>query len=361
MACSTADAASAVAPSICARLVRRMRASPATVLKDQSVPNMRPWIVNAVSHPAQGEPVYPHLPSVWRTMGGAGATIPTIESLPGTDLAMVSAVAGADDCLQFAFFEWKQGGAFHAIADPPMGAAVLCSREGVWGGYATVLGRPAFIAYGLLGPANRDSLLIIAPWKAKHWGPACPVSIRFRYRYDVTQLYCGASDEVCRAARKLAPEVKRRYHAWDVSSVDALNEGGGLPLKFHFGGAPSAQGKALVARARTIGISRRLTSGGNGQPAWLRQASPRAFEYFPLELAGHLYVAAAGRWGIYPANRLANHWLFIVFHAPSVSTRRLVVLTAFTAHRVTSGVRAIDARNESVAASGPDSTSIPSF
>lgn len=358
---SKAGAESAAAPSICARLVRQMRASPATVLKE-GVSKLLPWIVNAVPRPAEAQPVYRYLPRVWRTMGGRGATFPTIESLPGTDLSMVSAIAGSGDCLQFAFFEWKPGSAFHAIADPPMDSEGLCSRQGVWGEYAAVLGQPAFIAYGSLNPDNLDFLAVIAPWKGKNWGRACPVSIRFAYRYEVTRLYCGASQEACDAARKVAPEVRRRYHAWDVSGIDAFNDYGGMPAKFLFGGAPSAQGQALVSRARRIGIPGDLTPGDDASPAWLRHLSPYASVYFPLTLDGHVYVGAAAR----SANNrrtayLRHHWLFILFQAPHAGSQRLVALAAFTVHRVTSGVRSITARNESASASDVQSTRIPIF
>ena len=72
--------------SICSRLVAQLRASPATVLNDLLVKKtmLPPWIVNASSHPAQGDPAYHYLPPDWRTMGGRGASFPTIESLPGT-------------------------------------------------------------------------------------------------------------------------------------------------------------------------------------------------------------------------------------------------------------------------------------
>ena len=102
----TAEATSAVPPSICSRLAVQMRASPATVLEDLVVKKtMQPWIVNASSQPAQGDPAYRYLPPEWRTMGGRGASFPTIESLPGTELSMVSAIAGSGDCLQYQFFE----------------------------------------------------------------------------------------------------------------------------------------------------------------------------------------------------------------------------------------------------------------
>lgn len=174
-------------------------------------------------------------------------------------------------------------------------------------------------------------------------------------------LYCGASEKLCGAARKVAPEVKRRYHAWSVSGIDAFNDYGGLPTTFQFWCGSSAQGNALVARARKMAISRHVTRGRKGHPAWLKHANPHDFEYFPLELGGHLYVGAAGRWGIYPANRLDGHWLFMVFQAPNAGSHRLVPLAAFTVHRVTSGVRSITATNESASASETQSTSIPIF
>lgn len=217
------------------------------------------------------------------------------------------------------------------------------------------------IAYGPLNPDNMDALLIVTPWKDNNWGRPCPVSIRFRYRYDVTRLYCGACEKVCNAARKIAPAVKGRFHAWSVSATDAFNDYGGLPPKFQFGDAPGVKSKALVARARRIGISKRLRRGSNRQPAWLRHASLHEFAYFPSELGGQLYVGAAGRWGVYPANRLEDHWLFIVFRAPNVRTDRLVVLSAFTVHRLTSAVRSITARNESASASAIQSATIPRF
>ncbi|MGH8169547.1 MAG: hypothetical protein ACRETJ_03305, partial [Steroidobacteraceae bacterium] len=356
----SARAKSVIAPSICSRLVTQMRGSPATVLKDQSVPKMLPWIVNAVSRPAEGEPVYRYLPRIWRTMGGRGATFPTIESLPGTDLSMVSAIAGSGDCLQLSFFEWKQGSAFRAIDFPPMSLDSLCSRDGVWGGLAAVLGQPAFIAYGSLDPSNMDSLLVIAPWDGKRWGRACPVSIRFRYRYDLTRLYCGAFEAVCDAARKVAAKVKRRYDTWATSSAALFNDLGRSAPRFQFGGPPSARGQALVARARLVGTRpRKFAPGSDAGRAWLRQLVPNSTEYFPLTLDGNLYAGAASLSRRTKFTR--PDWLFIVFQPPSAGSRRLVPLAAFKVHRVTSGVRSITARNESASANEMQSTKIPIF
>jgi hypothetical protein len=355
---STAAAKSAIAPSICARLVAQMRAAPATVLNDRVVPKMRPWIINAVSRPAQGDPAYRYLPHEWHIMGGRGASSPTIETLPGTDLSMISAIAGSGDCLQSQFFERRQANAVRVLNGWPI-AAGLCSRQDTWGGLAMVLGEPAFIAYGSLNPDNMDSLLIIAPWKGNAWGRACPVSIRFTYRYEVTQLYCGAPERVCAAAHKVAAEVRRRYHAWDVSDNEAFNDYGHTGPKFRFRGAPSAHGRALVALARKLGIPRHLAPAHRARAAWLQRIRPYAAVYFPLKLNGTLYVGAATRTSNrYPAY-LWHHWVFIVFTPPNARTHRLTSLAAFTVHRITSGVRSIEARNESAPANETQSTRIP--
>lgn len=358
---SIAVANAAVAPSICLRLATQMRGSPATVLEDRSAPKMSPWIITAVARPADGEPVYRYLPPVWRRMGGNGATFPTIESLPGTDLSLVSAIAGSGDCLNFTFFEWREGSALRVVGDPPMSLGPLCSREGAWGGLATVLGQPAFIAYGSLDPDNMDSLLIVAPWTGKTWGRPCPVSIRFRYRYEVTPLYCGAAKDLCNAASGVAPEVKRRYHAWDVSFAEAFNGGGGLPPRFQFGNALSPQDQAIVARAQSMGIPQHLTPASDGGPEWLHHLSPYGSVFFPLRLGRNLYVGAAARSANASTAYSGRHWLFMVFQAPNASSQRLVPLAAFTVDRVTDGVRSVEARNDSAPASDAESTRIPAY
>lgn len=54
----TAEATPVVPPSICSRLAAQMRRSPARVIMDQTVPKMLPWIVSALRHQAEQEPVY---------------------------------------------------------------------------------------------------------------------------------------------------------------------------------------------------------------------------------------------------------------------------------------------------------------
>lgn len=124
-----ARAESPAAPSICSRLVAKLHASRSTVLNDLIVKKtmLPPWIVNATSNLPQGDPAYRHLPPIWHTMGGRGASFPTIESLPGTTLSMVSAIAGSGDCLQYQFFERKRGGAVRLLGSPPI-ESDLCSR-----------------------------------------------------------------------------------------------------------------------------------------------------------------------------------------------------------------------------------------
>lgn len=335
----TAEATPAAPPSICSRLVAQMRRSPAQVVKDQTVPRLLPWIVSASPRPAEQEPVYRFLAPKWRL-----PLVPTIESLPGTDLFMASTILGSGDCLNAMFFEWKRGQPLRVLHWPPVSTGA-CSRQGVWGGLATILGQPAYMEYGSLDPNGMDALIAIAPWDGKDWGPPCPVSIRFTYRYDVTQLYCGAADRVCNAAGKVAAEVKRRYHAYSVSFIQAFNSGVALP-KFQFQGALSGQDRTLVARARQIGIPRQIVPAGGADPAWLHHFHPYGSEYFPLTLDGTRYVGVATRSASSRTAYLRHHWAFILFQAPTSGSRRLLALAAFTVHRGTSGVKSIQAADE---------------
>ncbi|HJS92326.1 MAG TPA: hypothetical protein VJ738_20340 [Steroidobacteraceae bacterium] len=346
--CPTGSAKSAVAASICSRLVRQMRLSPATVAKDETVPKMLPWIVPAQPHQAEEEPVFPFFAPKWHL-----PLPPTIESLPGTDLFMASTILGSMDCLNGMFIEWKRGSAVRVLSWPDIPTSA-CSRAGVWGGLATVLGQPAYIEYGSLNPNNMDSVVVIAPWEGKNWGRPCPVSISFTYRYDVTLLDCGATKELCDAARRVAPEVKRRYDAYLVSFNEAFTNGVPFP-KFRFRGPLSAGDRAIVARARRIGIPKSVAPGTGAPPAWLRNLNPGAAEYFPLPLDGKLYLGAADS-KVYPSTGWPG-WVFFVFETPTASGQRLIPLAAFTVNRVTSGVRSIEAKNNSTPAS--DSARIP--
>jgi len=334
----TAKAVSAASPSICSRLAAQMSRSPATVVKDQTVPKMLPWIVSALPHAAEGEPVYRFLAPKWHL-----PLSPAIESLPGTDLYMASTILGSADCLNGMFVEWKPGGILRVLGWPRI-PTDACSRTGVWGSLAMVLGQPAYIEYGSLDPTNLDSVVVIAPWTGKDWGPPCPVSIRFSYGYDVTLLYCGPAKAVCNAARKVAPEVQRRYEAYSARFIEAFNNGIPFP-KFQFRGPLDAKDRALVARARRLGIPTNVTPGSGAAPAYMRNLNPGATEYFPLPLEGKLYLGAADH-KAYP-NSSWPEWLFFVFEPPTARSRQLVPLAVITVQRGTTGVKSIEARNES--------------
>lgn len=336
-----AAATSAVPPSICSRLAAQMRRSPALVVKDLTVPKMLPWIVSALPHPAEREPVYRFLAPKWRL-----PLPPTLESLPGTDLFMASTILGSGDCLNAMFFEWKRGRPLRPLGWPPISTGA-CSRDGVWGGLATVLGQPAYIEYGSLDPNNMDALVAIASWEGRNWGQPCPVSIRFTYGYEVTQLYCGTGHRVCNAAGKIAPDVKRRFHAYSVSFIQAFNSGVPFP-KFHFHGPLSKTDQTLVAHARQIGMPRQIVPVSDARPAWLQHFHPFGAEYFPLILEGTRYVGVATRTANPRTAYLRHHWVFILFQAPSSSSQRLVPLAIFAVHRGTTGVKSIQATDEFV-------------
>ena len=348
--------------SICSRLVAQLRASPATVLNDLLVKKtmLPPWIVNASSHPAQGDPAYHYLPPDWRTMGGRGASFPTIESLPGTELSMVSAYAGSGDCLQYQFFERKRGGAVRLLGSPPI-ESDLCSRAGTSGSLATVLGEPSFIVYGSDNPDINGPRLNIIPWKGTSWGLTCHVSIHWLHRYPVKLRYCGSDHAVCVAARRVAPAVERRYEKYSAEQNADFNEIGTFSFKgFRFQSTLTTEGRAIVSRARGIAMSRVTEDEHRGAPSWLRNVIPGDVAFFSLSLDGKLYVATttggpdrAGllHWIVPYAKRYfsevgaerENGSLLVVYQPPRARSQRLVPLAVLTMHSGTSGIKSIEA------------------
>lgn len=354
-----AQAKSPAVSSICSRLVAQLHASSATVLNDLLVKKtmLPPWIVNAASHPAQGDPAYRYLPPDWRTMGGRGASFPIIESLPGTALSMVSAIAGSGDCLQYQFFERKRGGAVHLLGSPPI-ESDLCSRHGTWGSLATVLGKPAFIVYGSENPDNNGPRLNIMPWKGTSWGHACHVSIQWMHRYPVKLRYCGSDRAVCAAARKVAPAVQRRYERYSAEQLRDFNEIGTFSLRgFRFHDTLTTRGRALVVRARHIAMSRVTAAESHGAPSRLRVVFSGDVAFFPLRLDGKLYVASATggpdliRWVVPPGKGYFagvegdrnNGSLLVVYQTPRAGNHYLVPLAVLTMHSRTSSIKSIEA------------------
>jgi hypothetical protein len=273
---------------------------------------------------------------------------------------MVSAIAGSGDCLQYQFFERKQGGALRIVGDPPIDSD-LCSRDGTWGSLATVLGEPAFIAYGSPNTDENGSLMNIMPWKGTYWGQACHVSIRLMHRYPVRLLYCGSDRAVCDAARRVAPAVERRYETFSAEQLADFNEVGTFSLQgFRFQSAPTAEGRVLVGRARRIAMSRVAAAESRGAPSSLRVVVPADVAFFPLRLVDKLYVVSitggadpAGliRWIVPHAKRYlgavgTNHGpgsLLVVYQPPRARSRQLVPLALVTMHSQTSGVKSIQA------------------
>ena len=344
-------AVAAASQSVCTRLVTRMRRFPATVVKDATVSawGMRPWITDPIVRLPQETRVYRRLASICRKQMPSGMLIQpltNIEALQGTGLFVVNQIAGSGDCLSSMFVEWKWGGTPRVIADPPSPPFFApCALGGNgWAHSALVLGQPAYIDGTFPDPTNSDALMYFVTWNGKTWSRPCPVSIRYRYRYEVRRLYCAGAQRLCRAAGAIAPQVRRRYTAYMVNLVNAFNGGGPLP-KFRFHGALSAPARALVARARRLGIPKAIAPGHELRPPWLQHLGPYGSEYFPLLIEGKLYVGVATRSSRHRRTAyLRHHWLFIVFQAPAANSGRLRALAAFTVHRVTTGVKSIQAR-----------------
>ena len=347
--CSCASAASTAGPSVCTRLVARMRRAPATLVKDVNGKGAwMPWIIPA-DRVSSDSGAFRRIDSAWAAQfkDPFPPGLSDVETLPGTDLFVANAILGSGDCLSSMFTQWKPGSHLRVIPQPQL-PLDMCSRDDnpSWGTLAMVLGRPAYIGSRSLSGLNDDSLMFISRWTGNTWTAPCPVSIRFTYRYRVTQLYCGVAKRVCNAARKIMPEVKRRYSAYNVRVFDALNNNNPAP-PFHFRHALNPQERSLVARARRIGLPKRITHGSRRRPGWLRHLNPYDAVYFPLRLDGSLYVGAA--------DRRPYQWpgtFFFVFGAPSASTQRLEPLAAYTVHRMASGIKSVQARNESTSWSG---------
>jgi len=353
--CPNAGANSAAESSICTRLVAQMRRSPKTVVKDSrqlelpgslGYDHWMPWITVTNFGVSSDSGAFRRIDSEWAVhhQGPFPPGLTSIDALPGTGLFVANAILGSGDCLNTMFVEWKWGSRLRVIPGPQL-ALDLCGRDDNpgWANPAMVLGQPAYIGSRSLNGTNGDALMLIARWNGKEWTRPCPVSIRFAYRYAVTLLYCGASSGVCNAARRLSPEVTRRYEAYESSVFDALNDRSPVP-KFYFPGILGARGRSLVARARRIGIPKRIAPGSGAPPLWLRHLNPADAEYFPLRVDGKVYLGAAD-YKTYPWPGPSP--VFFVFRAPRASARRLVPLAAFAAQRVTSTVKSIQARNES--------------
>lgn len=349
----TAEATPAVLPSICSRLAAHMRRSPAVVIGGRTVPNMLPWIVNASPYEAEQEPVYRFLAPKWRL-----PLPPTLESLPGTDLFMASRILGSGDCLNAMFFEWKSGSALRPVGDP--GKSGPCGRLGQSGGLAAVLGQPAYVESEPLNPSTSGSVVHITPWRSSGWGPACHVSIQLIHQYPVRLRYCGSDRAVCSAARQVAPAVERRYETYSAEQLADFNEIGTFSFRgFFFQGTPTADGRALVSRARRMAMSRVTAAESAGAPSWLRVVIPADVAFFPLSLDDKLYVASATggadpteliRWILPNPDRYlgpvdpnaGRGALLVVYRAPSGGNQQLVPLAVIAMHSRMSGVKSIE-------------------
>ena len=321
---------------------------------------MRPWIAFAAVHLPQGTEGYGRIAAAWRAQMPKGLFAPPlgkVETLQGTGLFVANTILGSGDCLSPTFFSWQPGGRPLVIGDPQLPLS-LCSRDGSWGRFALVLGQPAYLATGRLNHHSLDEVMFIAPWRAGKWARPCPVSIRFRYQYPVKLRYCGSNGALCRAARKVAPVLARRYHAYSVAQLDAFNAGYSI-IKFRLRAVLTVEERVLVDRARRIAEA---TAESRHAPAWIPSAIPAYFSFFPLRLEHRLYLGAAtgegrswaarwilphGRWssGV-GGNPSKGGSEFFLFSAPHAHAVRLVPLAVFSMHWRVQGVRSIEARDD---------------
>ncbi len=342
-------------PSLCARLASRMRHSPVKAARSLVTPDAprHPWIVFATPGQADGRAVMRHLYPKWeRDSGGIGMS--NLESLPNTDLYLVTRVEGSADCSLETFVRWRTGGTRHLIEGPLVQGP--CSRQDQSGGLAMVLGHPAYVESEPLEPWNKGTVLHIAPWVHNGWGQECHVASQFRYAYPVQQRYCGADQAACRAAQKVAPAVQGRYDAYSAQQNEDFNEIGTFSMRgFRFQGTLGAKGRALVDRARDIAMARIAIAESHGAPAWVRTVVSGDVSFFPLRLDHKLYVASITtggsllRWILPDAKRYLDGngpisvqaSVLMVYQAPGAHSRQLIPVAAFTVETRTIGVTSI--------------------
>ncbi|MHB1870095.1 MAG: hypothetical protein ACYCT1_04495 [Steroidobacteraceae bacterium] len=351
----SAAANGASAESVCARLAAQINGASAAVMRKADLDDrgLQRWITYPAVRLPHDTEVYRRVAAAWRIQfprePGSAPPLMSVEALQGTGLFVANTTLGSDDCLAATFIDWQPGGPVRVIGGPQL-PVPPCGRAGAWAGIARVMGRPAYVETAPVDSTNTDSVRYVMLWSGHAWRRPCAVSIR--YAYSVRQLYCRAAARVCDAARGMFPDLGRRYHRYSLRLKAALNGGAGALPTFHPQGAADAQGRALLSRARRLGISRRLVPAGEASASGARHFSPVVAEFFPLRLEGALYLSAAVHSQHPSAASRRRHWLFVLFDAPRASSRQLVPLAAFTVHRSLSAQTSIGASDEA-ASPGP--------
>ena len=350
----SAAANGASAGSVCARLAAQINGPSAAVMRkaDLEERGLQRWITYPAVRLAQDTEAYRRVAAAWRTQfpraPGSAPPLMSVEALQGTGLFVANTVLGSADCLAATFIEWQAGGPVRVIGGPQL-PAPPCARALRWASIARVMGRAAYVETAPIDSTSTDSVRYVMLWSGQAWRRPCAVSIR--YAYPVQQLYCRAAVGVCAAARRMVPDLGRRYHRDSLREKDALIGSARALPTFRPQGAADAQGQALLTRARRLGMPRRLVPAGEGSAAWARHFSPSAAEFFPLRLKGELYLGAVAhsqRPRTAPSRR---RWLLLLFAAPRASSRRLEPLAAFTVHRTPSAVASIGVSDEAAAPS----------
>ncbi len=341
-----AAASGASAASVCARLGTQIHGAAPAVRRAALLDNRpsQPWITYPAVRLPQDTEAYRRVAAAWRTgyspRPGSAPPLMSVEALQGTGVFVANAILGSADCLAATFIEWQPGGPVRVIDGPQLPVSP-CARAGDWAAVARVAGQPAYVETTSVNSAREDPVHYVMLWSGGKWSPPCAVSIRYADR--VRQLYCRAGASVCGAAGRISPAVKRRYGRYSLGMKQALNGGGGALRIFLAQGAPDAQDGVLLARARRLGIPKRLVPAGAGPAAWARHFSPAAAVLFPLRLVGSRYLGAVVRSQSPRTASLRRDWLFVLFEAPQASSRHLVPLAAFTVHQTIAAVTSIRA------------------
>lgn len=230
---------------------------------------------------------------------------PFLERLPGTRVYMGGALAGSGDCLKAVFVETSRRPSDHPVVRTiasPQGYTSPCI--GIKGGLGTVKGVPSYVESGFVRGSGLDYFIRVTPWRGHSWGHACKLIFHWRDRYRSKVQYC-ARQAPCRAAKAVSTELARNFVAYNHAASRReviLSDGHAVPDLDRSAMGP--QGLAAVARAWRM-LSRQCTTDGD-LPAYMcaqypsRKGGERlysSFEYFPLKLAGRLYIGGIGHLG----------------------------------------------------------------
>lgn len=285
-------------PSLCALLADEARRAPASawaagdplsaLLKPAGQAAASP-VVTALANDAR-----------WRELLAAPEGQPLgVQQLGGASVYLLEDFAGTANCQSLVLVEIKPGQPARQLPPPfDLARMDLCTTQS--GGFAQVLGRPAFVVGGAPSMTSPDLHYRMAPWTGQDWGQACSLTLRRRTELTLAQRFCAPGNPVCAAGQPVAERLARAYEA-DRAAKAKLDAGA-----FNGGRQPDAKVAAALkpplADAGAVGhmnppfpvfgadekrLDPMLTVFSNADPRLL-----------PVQVDGRWWLAVVGRSGV---------------------------------------------------------------